>query len=301
MQRRDFPIIELAPWEHLPNCPPADLRAAAQNVEAFVWRGKTPQIAARFSDIGNHYRFLFARVVGDESAGHWVLRDGYQRAEPARFNGGERLKLPYRLSMKRRGDVPFGRLFCFGADAPLAFVGADGLSCWLPSTRMDAYELSAPFCIPLERGRSLFDSNALEVRDLLESKLACPDSDTCFARGWLSLSEEARQTRALRTGRGSVEEMQSLMRAVLRLEVENLEAGREVAWCLANDEEGSMHRERPIGSRGGFLMPSSLRLSIWQRLFVAWFEPSLDGALLARCLCVRRWRERLAELSGKHT
>lgn len=291
----------MAPWEQLPGCAPEEIRARAQNVAPFQRSGHSLEVAGRFGSLSPHRQFLLARIIGDQSEGNWVLRDGYRFDEPKMFSGQEQLKLPYRLRTKRRGDFPFGRLFCFDARSPLAWVGVKGFGCWLSSQGRELFENTAPFRLPLKKRQSLFDFSASQVRELLEAELARSNSDVHFARHWFEMNNEDRQLRAVRTQRGSMTDLHSLLRAVIRLEIEKLAPGHESVWCVSLAEGRSSSQSRPVGNPYGFEVLLSLRLRMWERLLLGFFEPSLDGALLARHRCVRRWRENLADRAGRYT
>jgi len=301
LKRRDFPFIELAPWEHWPGCAPDDIRARAQNVEPFRWRGRSLEVAGRFGSIGQHRRFLFARIIGDQNQGNWVLRDGFRLDQPATFSGGERLKLAYRLRTKRRDDFPFGRLFCFDVGSPLAWIGESGFGCWLSAQRVGIDDAIAPFRLPLKPQGLLFDLSAIEVREILHEELERFDSDVRFARDWFGMEDTDKQMHALHMKRGSIEELHSLLRAVLRVEIKNLASKCEVICWVSKVEGQSWWMWHQLGYHGYHEVPLSPRLRTWERLLLGFFEPSLDGALLARHRCVRRWRENLADRADRYT
>jgi len=296
MQRRDFPIIELAPWEHLPSCAPDQIQARAQNVEPFVWRGRTMQLAARFADVGDGARYLFLSDVSSQEEGNWILSRGWHDDLPHALYGGEKLKLPHRLeSVKDSHNFPFGRLFHLrGEEIGVektwrAFVAANGSGCWLALREGQRWETEADwFRLPVAAGESLLDWSARDLGTVLLQHVANRESDVRFALNWAHLNQFEQEDHALYVRRGTVAELRALLACALTIEPQVQKHVATWSWDVEREENRSNLSFRESVNSMGEWAPTSSRLRAWKRELLTYFAPDFDAALRRRHVCVRK-------------
>ena len=292
LKRRDFPIIKLAPWEHLPGCAADQIEARAQNVEPFEWHGHTMQLAARFAEVGDGARYLFLRDVLSQDEGNWVLAHGSHVDGPQQIQGAPPLKLPGRLAaVKGAHSLPFGRLFHLGREELgvqkpwRAFVAPNGSGCWLETHK------TWPDYHPFQLPRASFDSKlqlaVSEVKALLLAQTRLAGSDARFAFDWAHLTEFEKEDSVLCVRRGSVAELRELLKCAFKIQPELQKHNALWNWEVESQQQvwSSLSFYNASNPAADFVSVP-LRLQLWRREILAFFLPTFDTQLHRRHVCI---------------
>lgn len=298
MKGRDFPIIRLAPWEHLPEAHPGQVEARAQSVVPFVWRGEKLQVAARYADSGDNSHFIFVRFLGEEDDGNWVMSHTniphsalWFRLNP-RLRRIPRLRLAHRLARNFSPryswpgrHFPFARLFyvehvALDAAKPIRIcIDISGCgTCLFP----EEIFYSDAFRLPLSEAQSLRSVGGSKVLALLQEELGKEDSDVRFMLQWREKTDGEREQMVIQTRQGTLAEMRQLLTCVLRVEP-SLDARYEEARWNAYEHSSTVWFDQHRWIETPFRMMS------WRRIIMQHFSPIIDETLRRRHVCVRNW------------
>lgn len=295
LKRRNFPMITLASWEHLPGCDAQQIEARAQNVAPFEWHGRELQLAARVAQDGDGARHVFLREVTSTEQGNWILGHGWHDDMPQSPYEGERLRLPGRLAdVSQSHFFPFGRLFHFRGEELecakpwRAFVAANGSGCWLALREEDLWDETDPFRLAMGQNASLLDWSAREVRTLLLQDLARPQSDARFALDWAHLTQTEQEDRSLCVRQGSVWQLRDLLSCALLIEREVQKRDALWSWEVEPEERewSGLNWSHPDSMAEW--VPVPLRLRAWKQEILAHFGPDINADLRRRHVCVAK-------------
>lgn len=244
MKRQNFPLIRLAPWEHLPGADLKQIAARALNVAPFEWRGRQFQIAARFADVGDGSHYLFMRDTASDDEANWIFGGGYYYDAADSFSGCPRLGLPGRLQSACKAPYfPFVRLFHFSSeelgvrDFWRVSVNARGIGYWIKTPEPDLGPRDEGFRLPVGPGEPLMEWSARDIRALVLQQIADPDSDASFALRWAHLPQLEQEYQALRVRRGTVEQMRHLLACAFAIQPQLQNHHTLWRWEVERDEQ----------------------------------------------------------------